>query len=63
MSKGKNDMENRGRRARQRDIADRLQRMYEQVLDEPVPDDFLRLLDEADRAGSKSSGGTSEENS
>lgn len=46
-------------RARQRAIGRELRRMYDGVVSEPVPDDFLDLLkqiDETDGAGGKPGG-------
>lgn len=33
---------------RQKRIGDQLRKLYDDVANEPVPDDFLRLLEEAD---------------
>jgi len=38
-------------RARQRAIGRELRRMFDDVAQEPVPDDFVRLLQEIDRKG------------
>lgn len=38
----------------QRDIVGRLKRIYNDVTEEPIPDDFMRLLEEADTARSDS---------
>lgn len=38
----------RNRRLGNRAIGDRLRQMYEGVVDESVPDDFLKLLEEAE---------------
>lgn len=38
--------------ARQRKIGDTLKQLYEDVAKEPVPDDFLKLLEEADQNSS-----------
>jgi hypothetical protein len=49
-------------RARQRAIGRELRRIYDGVVNEPVPDEFvdlLRKIDDADDAGSKPSGKTS----
>ena len=49
-------------RARQRAIGRELRRIYDGVVSEPVPDDFLDLLrkiDETDDAGDKPSGKSS----
>lgn len=35
---------------RQERIGDQLRKLYDDVANEPVPDDFLRLLEEADDA-------------
>lgn len=42
--------ETRERRIRNRKIGDKLRQMYDEVANEPVPDDFLKLLEEADEA-------------
>jgi hypothetical protein len=41
-------------RARQRAIGRELRRMYDDVAQEPVPDDFMDLLRQIDEAGDKS---------
>ncbi|MBS0472998.1 MAG: hypothetical protein JSR60_18150 [Proteobacteria bacterium] len=46
-------------RARQRVIGRELRRMYDGVAQEPVPDDFLKLLEEID-AKNGGKGGTSQ---
>lgn len=46
----------KSRRARHRRLGDELRRMYEDVAREPVPDDFLKLLEDADRKNDDSSG-------
>jgi hypothetical protein len=46
-------------RARQRVIGRELRRMYDGVAQEPVPDDFLKLLEEIDAKGGNK-GGTSQ---
>lgn len=40
-------------RARQRAIGRELRRMYDDVAQEPVPDDFMDLLRQIDEAGDK----------
>ena len=40
----------RQRQARTKDIGDSLRKLYEDVAAEPVPDDFMRLLEMADEA-------------
>jgi len=59
----KDDEQNRDKtravRARQRAIGRELRRIYDGVVSEPVPDEFLDLLrkiDDADDAGGKPSG-------
>jgi hypothetical protein len=42
-------------RARQRAIGRELRRMYDDVAQEPVPDDFLDLLRQIDEAGERGS--------
>ncbi len=39
----------RNRRLGNRAIGDRLRQMYEGVVDESIPDDFLKLLEEAEQ--------------
>ena len=45
-------------RARQRAIGRELRRMFDEVVQEPVPDDFLDLLKKIDAAGVKKDGGS-----
>lgn len=40
----------RARQARQKRLGDQLRRLYDDVANEPVPDEFLKLLQEADKA-------------
>ncbi|MEO0981804.1 MAG: NepR family anti-sigma factor [Pseudomonadota bacterium] len=40
----------KGAKQRQDRIGDRLRQLYDEVANEPVPDDFLKLLEEADDA-------------
>ncbi len=40
---------------RQSGIGDKLRQIYDDVVNEPVPDDFLNLLKDADEAASKRS--------
>jgi len=50
----------RNRRLGNRAIGDKLRQMYEGVVDESVPDEFLQLLEEAEakeRAGNETTGG------
>lgn len=50
----------RNRRLGNRAIGDQLRQMYEGVVDESVPDEFLQLLEEAEakeRAGNRAIGG------
>ncbi len=44
---GKEDVRNV--RLRRRKIGEQLRAIYDEVASEPVPDEFLRLLEEADR--------------
>lgn len=46
-------------RARQRAIGRELRRMFEDIVEEPVPDDFARLLEDMDRKDQGSEGGNS----
>ncbi|MFC6200052.1 NepR family anti-sigma factor [Ponticaulis profundi] len=39
------------RRSRQKRLGDQLKRMYDDVVQEAVPDDFMKLLEDADKAG------------
>jgi hypothetical protein len=41
--------ESRAKRSRQKIIGDQLKRFYDDVTREPVPDEFLRLLELADK--------------
>ena len=43
-------------RSRQRAIGRELRRMFDEVVQEPVPDDFLDLLKKIDAAGAKKDG-------
>lgn len=45
-------------RARQRAIGRELRRMFDEIVQEPVPDDFLELLKKIDAAGLKKEGGS-----
>jgi hypothetical protein len=45
-------------RARQRAIGRELRRMYDEIVQEPVPDDFLDLLKKIDAAAVKKDGGS-----
>ena len=42
----------RSRKVRQKQIGDKLRRMYDDVTSEPVPDEFLSLLEQADKSKS-----------
>jgi hypothetical protein len=44
-------------RARQRAIGRELRRMYDEVVQEPVPEDFLELLKKIDATAGKKDGG------
>lgn len=48
-SNGKTATAPGNRRLGNRAIGDRLRKMYEGVVEEPVPEDFIRLLEEAER--------------
>lgn len=39
----------RAKKARQRAIGEQLKRVYQEVVDDGVPSEFMRLLEEADR--------------
>ncbi|WP_300376909.1 NepR family anti-sigma factor [Henriciella sp.] len=43
----------RSRKVRQRRLGDQLRRIYEDVTTEPVPDEFLNLLEQADQSSNK----------
>ena len=43
------------KRARQKRIGSQLRKLYDDVASEPVPDDFLKLLEAADQKKSQSS--------
>jgi hypothetical protein len=45
-------------RARQRAIGRELRRMYDEIVQEPVPDDFMELLKKIDAAAIKRDGGS-----
>jgi hypothetical protein len=45
-------------RARQRAIGRELRRMYDEIVQEPVPEDFLDLLKKIDAAAVKKDGGS-----
>lgn len=45
-----------GRRQRTKRLGDHLRRMYDSVASEGAPDDFLKLLDEADKKSAARSG-------
>lgn len=45
-----------GRRQRTKRLGDHLRRMYDSVASEGAPDDFLKLLDEADKKTAARSG-------
>lgn len=42
--------DNRSRKVRQKRIGDQLRRLYDDVTNEPVPDEFLSLLEQADNS-------------
>ncbi|WP_084418414.1 NepR family anti-sigma factor [Henriciella litoralis] len=42
--------EGRSRKLRQKRIGDQLRRLYDDVTSEPVPDEFLSLLEQADNS-------------
>lgn len=46
----------RSRRQRQRVLSDRVKRIYDEVVREPIPQDFLSLLDEIDEADASGDG-------
>jgi hypothetical protein len=45
-------------RARQRAIGRELRRMYDEIVQEPIPDDFMDLLKKIDAAAAKKDGGS-----
>lgn len=44
--------DHRERKVRQTRIGDQLRRLYDEVTTEPVPDEFLNLLEQADQTSS-----------
>lgn len=50
-----------GRRQRTKRLGDHLRRMYDSVASEGAPDDFLRLLNEADKKSAARAGGSASE--
>ena len=49
----RNNDEQRARKVRQKRIGEQLRKIYDDVTSEPVPDDFLNLLEQADKASKK----------
>ena len=47
---GKSSRQRADERKRQERLGGHLRKMYDDVASEPVPDDFLRLLEDADKA-------------
>jgi len=47
----------RAKKGRQKALGEQLKRVYQDVVDDGVPAEFLRLLEEADRKGGKEGGG------
>lgn len=45
--------DDRSRKLRQKRIGDQLRRLYDEVAQEPVPDEFLSLLEQADISANK----------
>lgn len=45
--------DDRSRKLRQKRIGDQLRRLYDEVTQEPVPDEFLSLLEQADNSPKK----------
>ena len=43
----------RSRKVRQKRIGDQLRRLYDDVTSEPVPDEFLNLLEQADKSSKR----------
>lgn len=52
--KGPPPQDRRERRVRSSKIGRQLKRLYDDVINEDVPDDFLKLLEEADKKRSSS---------
>jgi len=50
-SRGADD--DRGRKLRQKRIGDQLRRLYDEVTEEAVPEEFLNLLEQADNSSKK----------
>ena len=45
--------DDRGRKLRQKRIGDQLRRLYDEVTEEAVPEEFLNLLEQADNSSKK----------
>ncbi len=45
-------------RARQRAIGRELRRMYDEIVQEPIPEDFMELLHKIDAAAARKDGGS-----
>lgn len=50
---GEGAEDDRSRKLRQKRIGDQLRRLYDEVAQEPVPDEFLSLLEQADISANK----------
>lgn len=49
---GRKGMSDPSRNLREKKLSAQLRRMYDDVINEDVPDDFMKLLEEADDVGS-----------
>lgn len=49
----------RERSARSRNLGDKLRRIYDDVVEESIPDEFMQLLENADKAERKKQSGSS----
>lgn len=55
LHKDKKDRDDAALRVRQKRIGSQLKQLYDEIVSEDVPDDFLKLLEEADKKSSSSS--------
>ena len=42
----------KARLGRQKQLGQQLRKLYDEIADEPIPDDFMKLLEDADKARS-----------
>ena len=50
------------KRSRQKRLGDQLKRLYDDVVEEPIPDEFMKLLEEADHKKSGQSSASDKAN-